>query len=486
MGLRANCQNCFGQGMSMTAASKVWQKFKQSITALLGNNVATGIAGTMLLKAASAIIAFSLFSLAANAAGAEEFGKFSIFFSIASMLAVVAAGGQELQVVRSWNQYISHRQPAMALGALRYGWIVSSLGVAIIGTCFGLFLLADLDITPLQIHGNVWLAVAALAFLATNCLSMYSSHAARTIVGIRMGDAQYELTWRTLVIIFLVICLALGRDVTTDELLGISAFGLMIVVAIQSYAINRKVAIEVGKLEPQYDRAEWTPRSIRLWLASIMESSNQHLEVFLIGLLLDPMAAGAYFVASRLANAFALAADGINTFGTRRVPGLYFAGQTEDLKHTLHLMACMSLIIFLGGLGTVLVAGEYLLMIFGREYMDYYHVLLILSIGTGLTAANGPAPVFMQLTGFESRYMKIVSASVAYRVLGFLIVIPYFGLVGAAVITASVMVAMAVLNNFLCRKLTGMDPSILRLIWESDDTLPADSPLHASKPAAAE
>lgn len=447
-----------------------------------GNEAVRGIIATMLMKVASAVIAFTLFSFASNAAGAEEFGRFSIFFSIASLLSIVAAGGQELLIVRSWSEYRSRGKPEFALGALNYGWIVSIAGAVLTSLGFFVFMMIDASWNALYAAGNVWLICAAIGFLCLNCLSLYSAHAARAIVGIKIGDAHYELTWRFLAILFLAVCLVFGFGVTTEQILFVFCIGLLLVVVTQLFYVGRAVKDEMGETIAAYDNRNWAPRSFRLWLASVMEAANQHMEVILIGMLVDPVAAGAYFVASRLANAFALAASGLNTFGTRRVPGLYFSGKTAELKHTLQLMALMALAILLGGMATVLIAGDYLLMIFGRFYMDYYSIFLILCIGTALTAANGPAPSFLMLTGHEDLYMKIVTASVMYRIIGFVLVIPFFGILGAAMVTATVMVVTALVLNYMCRRHTGMDPSVLRLVYESSDMPPKGMRLSQFQP----
>ncbi|WP_157747605.1 lipopolysaccharide biosynthesis protein [Cohaesibacter sp. ES.047] len=443
------------------------------VKALVGNKVAQGIVGTMLLKVASAVVAFALFSLAARSAGVKEFGYFSIIFSAVSMLSIIAAAGQELQIVRSWNEYLSADRPAFAVGALRFGWVVTITG-ALIGSVLlwavfepGL-VLADIPLA------NQWtLSAAAVAFLATNTLSLYSAHATRAIVGIRWGDAHYELTWRSIAILFLAWCLWMGRPVYSSEIFAVFAIGLILVVVTQVWAVARRVRVEVGTPEPRYNLREWSGRSFRLWLAVTMEAANQHMEVFLIGMLLDPIAAGAYFVASRLANAFALATGGLYTFATRRIPRLYFSRDIPALKHTLHLMAITTFLIVVGGMSVVLLAGDYMLMVFGSSYADYYWVLVILSIGTAVTAANGAAPSFLMLTGHEGRYMVVVTASVILRVVGFFLVVPSHGIIGAAVVTAAIMVAMALLLNVYCRIFTGMDPSIIRFFIESPDTPPA-------------
>ena len=96
-------------------------------------------------------------------------------------------------------------------------------------------------------------------------------------------------------------------------------------------------------------------------------------------------------------------------------------------------MAGMSFIVVAVGMLTVVFAGDWMLWIFGSTYMDYYHILVILSVGTALNAANGPAPSFLMLTGHEGRYTRIVTGSVILRLAGFFVFVPTFGIVGAAV-----------------------------------------------------
>ena len=330
------------------------------IQQLIGSRDARGLFGTMMLKAGSAVISFALFSLAAHAAGAVEFGRFSILFSVLSILSIVAASGQEMQVVRSWNEYLASGRPGLALGAVRYGWMVSTAGGLIV--CLGFWIVYSMDLPFFKdsIQGDNWTAIISMAFLAGNCLALYSSHVTRAVVSIKLADGHYEFTWRAFAVVFLSVSLFVGHPVTSAEILAFFAFGLAFVVVTQAYVVAVRIKQQIGAVTPRYDVRQWTSRSVRLWLASIMEASNQHLDVFLIGLLLDPVSAGAYFVATRLANAFGLATSGLNTFGTRRVPGLYFARETAELKHALNMMAGMSLLVVVVGLTAVVIGGDYI------------------------------------------------------------------------------------------------------------------------------
>ncbi|MGY4410361.1 O-antigen/teichoic acid export membrane protein [Bradyrhizobium sp. LB7.1] len=68
------------------------------------------------------------------------------------------------------------------------------------------------------------------------------------------------------------------------------------------------------------------------------------------------------------------------------------------------------------------------------------------------------------MIGYEREYVPVVAANVALRLIGFLVLIPWLGVLGAA-ISATVSLALATIAlNILCRRRTGVDPSVLGLL----------------------
>jgi O-antigen/teichoic acid export membrane protein len=89
--------------------------------------------------------------------------------------------------------------------------------------------------------------------------------------------------------------------------------------------------------------------------------------------------------------------------------------------------------------------------------------LIVLAIGTAVQVAGGPAVAILLLTGHEGSYIPVVGGNVALRLLGFAVLVPRSGVLGAAIAcTVSLVIATVVLNG-LCRRRTGLDPSILIL-----------------------
>ena len=82
-----------------------------------------------------------------------------------------------------------------------------------------------------------------------------------------------------------------------------------------------------------------------------------------------------------------------------------------------------------------------------------------------------------RFTGHERAYVPVVAGNVVLRLIGFFVLIPWLGVLGAA-LSATVSLTLAtVALNMLCRRWTGVDPSILVLFRRpSWKTKPAASP----------
>jgi O-antigen/teichoic acid export membrane protein len=213
----------------------------------------------------------------------------------------------------------------------------------------------------------------------------------------------------------------------------------------------------------QAETSRWRSSAFRFWVASILEAANQYFDVILVYWMLDSVTAGIYFAASRLANIFAMLSAALYTFAARRLPSLYFGKNHTQFERTLQLMAEVTALCVIIGLPVISIGAPYLLGLFGAHFAVQKWVLIVLSIGTAIQAAGGPAAAILQLTGHEGKYIPVVAANVVLRLLGFVVLIPWLGVLGAA-ISATVSLTLATIAlNVLCRRRTGVDPSILVL-----------------------
>ena len=63
---------------------------------------------------------FALIMLAARVLDTEAFGVFSILFAAGGLFSIVATFGQQVSIMRWWNEYTAANDPATLKGVLRF------------------------------------------------------------------------------------------------------------------------------------------------------------------------------------------------------------------------------------------------------------------------------------------------------------------------------------------------------------------------------
>ncbi|MCC8966773.1 polysaccharide biosynthesis C-terminal domain-containing protein [Bradyrhizobium sp. Pear76] len=434
-----------------------------SVLQMLRRDVTRGVAGTILLKVGSGGLAFALFSLAARAMTPDAFGDFATLLSIAQIASVVGLAGQELLLVRFLNEYEVRGQAELTKGVL-----LSSLKNSAIGMLISIAAIAAVA----SIRGEWWLLILSVsAFTAVNAGLMLGSQIARSLVSILMGEGNREFFWRVAVVLVLIAVLFGHRQLTPAELFTAMSVAMALGLVVQIVSIMR-VLPNLRSITARFETSRWNRSAFRFWLASILEAANQYFDVILVYWMLDPATAGVYFAASRLANIFAMLSAALYTFGARRLPSLYFSKNHRELEHTLKLMAEVTALCVLSGLVIVWVGAPHLLGLFGPHFAAQQWVLIVLAIGTAFQAAGGPSAAVLQLTGHERDYVPVVAANVALRLVGFVVLIPWLGVLGAAIAATGSLVLTTIALNVLCRRRTGVDPSIMVLShlssWKRD------------------
>jgi O-antigen/teichoic acid export membrane protein len=421
------------------------------------NPAMLGMAGVFLLRIAITGSNFALISLAARALGADGFGTYSILFSAAGLFCIVATFGQQILVMRFWNEYCSGDQQGLLKGALIFSALTCLAGSLLVAIPFYGWFAAT--------HAP-WLAISVTLYLVVLSIVMTTSHLVRTAIGVGIGDGFGNLLLVIPPILYLLFGLAYGNEASIDTLFVLMAAGGSAAIVIHAGLMWRRICCRFPGFttcRARYDIPGWRARSFKLWISNALEASNQYVDVLIIGALMNPSVAGAYFVTTRLANAFAMATDAIHMFSTRHIPDLYFRRGFDQLDALLDSVAGVTLAVLVGGMIVILGGGHWLLMAFSAAYVPYYGALAVLSFGMAAVAAAGPSGSILMLTGHEGRYLSIISATVLLRSIGLLVLIPSFGVIGAVTATTMSFVAMALMLRTSARTMAGIDGSVLRL-----------------------
>jgi O-antigen/teichoic acid export membrane protein len=428
------------------------------LTGLAKNPAVRGIAGVFIMKCSIIVANFTLIMLAARVLDTEAFGVFSILFAAAGLFCIVATFGQQVSIMRWWNEYTAANDPATLKGVLSFSAATVVLGCTIIAAGFFLWAVST--------HALL-LGAAVTLYLVSQATVLTSSHLVRTAIGVGAGDGYGNLLVSVPALIYLAAVLLAGASAEAGTIFFLFAAGAATAMALHYIFLRRKIRSlypNFASVRPRYETAEWRSLSFKLWISNGLEAANQYLDVLIIGYLMSPAVAGAYFVTTRLANAFATASDTMHMFSTRHIPDLYYRGELKQLNSLLNSVAAITLAIIAIGLVVILGGGKFFLMVFNEAYVPYYPALALLCFGTAAVAAAGPSGSILMLTGHEGRYLRIIALTVLIRAVGFFALIPGFGIMGAVSATTISFVLMTAMLRHSSKKLTGLDGSVVRLI----------------------
>src|SRR5499426_2540716 len=124
----------------------------------------------------------------------------------------------------------------------------------------------------------------------------------------------------------------------TDFFLA-SAGALAVALALQTWLVAPAIPPAVRHAEPQHDVNTWIPRSFKMWLSALLDTTGQYLEVVVIGFFLGPTAAGFYFVATRITAVFAMIAGSISLYAMPQISNLFYSDGKHELQGILRALA---------------------------------------------------------------------------------------------------------------------------------------------------
>lgn len=422
---------------------------------ILSKDVLKGSASALVIKFTGSVLGFTMFALAARAMEPHDFGNLAIIFNAMSFLAIIATCGQETLIVRSWVEYRGSDRPGLARGALAFG-------VKVVAGA-GLITAAMTALTWPILQPGVPLALVASAcafLLLQNCMN-FSGHFSRVAAGMIVGETPREIAWRLVVVVILVGHQLLHTAFTATEFFATAAVGLGLSILLQQLFVVRALPHALIAGQAQYQTAEWIPRSFRMWLAAILETSSQYLEVIVIGFFLGPTAAAFYFVATRITNVFAMLSGSITAYATMQMSDLFHRNAKGELQAILRALAIINAALAAGAFLVVVFGGKLLLWMFGTAYVSAYPALLILAAGASIGALSGPASYLLLLTGNEGAYPRILAGGLLGRFVLIAVLGPWLGLIGAAIAWSVAAVGTTLVLVMACRQRTGVDPSLL-------------------------
>lgn len=377
----------------------------------------------------SAGLAYVSQMLLARWMGGFEYGVFVVLWTFVITLGVVFAFGFEQSVVTLLRKYAhdgDHGAIRGLVGAARaFAFLVATLvaaaGCALLWTRPDL--VADYRLVPI--------------FVAAICLPIYSVSEIQDGIAVAEGWPDLALG-PTFLARPALILLVVGAFVVAGTRVGAvhacwaAVIATWSVTVVQGVLIGRRLARVVPAAPRRWKIAEWARTTTPLFLVDSFVVLLSGIDVLLVGRFVEPERVAVYFATVKTLALVHFVYYAAKVAGAKRFATLWHAGRRAELSAFVAdvvtwtfrgslIMACV-----------VLVIGRPLLGLFGPGFTDGFPILFVMVVGVLARASVGPAETLLSMAGQQAASARVYGLTLAVALLANLILVPLWGIWGAA------------------------------------------------------
>lgn len=410
----------------------------------------SGIRWTFLHKVVAAGAGFGISILSARLLGEAGYGALQYVLAVLQMVLVFGAFGLNQVIVRETAFSTNANDWQRCKGAMAFA--LPTVGVL---TAIGAFLGALSAIWP--VHPEL-VSLFIFGFFATLARQLAMPFIA-LLNGLRkIALTGFGETVRNLLLIgMLTVAFFIMRSssVGPESIMVIrmvAAMGGLVTVLVLAAMVLRRLPGDYFGTTAKYEIAAWIRQGASLVFVAGAGVVFANSDIVMIGAMIDASSVGPYHAASRAADltAFALAIT-ITPLGPI-IAKLHGAGQFEELRATVRLSTRINLAVGLIVAATLAVFAASFLSLFGLEFTKGVTALRILVAAQLINVAVGPVQLLLVMTGHHKfAAIGVASAAVANVLLN-AVLIPKFGIEGAAIGTASSVVLWNILLLVFVRR----------------------------------
>ncbi|GMQ78724.1 MAG: polysaccharide biosynthesis C-terminal domain-containing protein [Anaerolineae bacterium] len=441
-------------------------KISQVLQRLRGDSIAAifarGAGSAFVVNLTGVALAFGVAVLLARILGAEQYGYYVYALTWVMLLALPSLLGMDTAAVRFIAAYKARGEDSLAAGFFVYSrrfTLYASILLALVlaGVVWWLE-----DTLVLSLRVTFWVACLLLPIVVR--LRLYAA----LLRGLKKPVAALApevLLHPLLLIAVLIIWMTYtGKDPQAATALKANLFSVVLLV-ILLFLYVRKMFQPLGKLEiSRCAKVEWYRTAFPLMLLAGSQVLLSQTDIVMLGFLRGTFDAGIYSAAARLGGLVAFGLVVVNIIVAPLIADLHARKHKQKLQRLVTLSAMAVLLVAVPVSLILFIAGEWVLGLFGTAFTAGYSALLILAVGQLVNALAGSVGFMMTMTGHQREAARILGFTVVLNLFLNGLLIPEFGMPGAAIATASALVFWNVWMLFYVRRQLSIDPSILSLL----------------------
>jgi len=422
--------------------------FQYAVGGSLRARLVRGALGSAGIQAINRVLLLGLGIVLARGLGPDGYGIYAAAIAIMSLLMVLAEGGVPSLLMREVAAAEGQGNWGLVRGALQRGiQFVAFTATSIAGLgLLAVALLAD-RLDPTTVF-TTWLMLLVLPVAA---LAKASNHGLRGLRRVLTAQALDGILRPMLVIVVVVTLFMAWPELQKPySAMGAQLIAAMIVLVFGLILLHRNLPDMARAVNPDYKDMEWLRRAVPFTLIGGAGIINSQTDIVMLAWLANAEDVGMYRVAVQGAALVAFGLQSANAVVAPQFSRLYAQGEMARLQYLVTQSARFVLLAAIPIALALILAGATLVSwVFGHEFAAAYGPLEILTVGQLVNAGFGSVGFLLNMTGHERIAANILWKSALLNMLLNALLIPFFGMMGAALATA---ISLVTWNLFLYRE----------------------------------
>ena len=435
----------------------------ERVDALLFTTDDRGVAGRMsviafAIRIFNAVVAFVSQVLLARWMGSFEYGIFVLVWVTMIIVGNLSCLGFHTTVIRFIPEYLERGKLAELRGLLitsRLFVLFASTAIAAIGT-LGLWLFSPLVEAYYVIP--FYLGIICLPMMALSDVLQGISRANSWTLS---ALSPAYITRPILILVFMGGALIAGYEPCAENAIVAAILATYVTTIAQLVEVTTRLDRRLPAGPRRIEFRQWFAVSLPIFLVESFFFLLTNADVLMVGAFMQPDDVAVYFATVKTLALvhfvyFAVKAGVAQRYAqfTHSDPEKLAAFARETVSWTFWPSLLMAMV--------VLVLGKPMLMLFGPEFDSGYPLLFLLVGGVVARAAVGPAESLLTMSGNQNICAAVYAMTLILNVGLSVLLIPAFGLWGAAIATALSMIFEASALSFTVWRKLGI---VMAIFW---------------------
>ncbi|MGL1920611.1 MAG: polysaccharide biosynthesis C-terminal domain-containing protein [Hyphomicrobiales bacterium] len=373
--------------------------------------------------------------------GTREFGIYTYVWTWVVILGSISTLGFSMVMVKNLPSYLKHGKIGEYLGLMFLGRMFSFL-LAI--------LFAGLGILGVYLWGDVATNVYAIPLvLGLVCVPLFAlvdvqEGICRANNWIYLGLIPNYLLRPIFVLLVSALFIYLYGEIDAQAVMLGCIVGAFVTAVVQLILVQKSIARAAPKQERIYHWKPWIGLALPLLLTDSFMLVMANTDIVVLEYFMQPEDIAVYYAAVKTTLLVTFIYFAVVLASSNQFAEHFHDQEKEKLTKAVNQSVVMTFMPSLLASVGIMAVGYWFLLAYGEDFTRGYPVIVILSLGAILRAATGPTEWMMTMMGQEKTVLWATGSAALSNIVLNIILIPVWGLEGAASATALTMAGSSI------------------------------------------